>query len=797
MSYIIKNSTQGAIVARLTDAGRKKLSEGKLNIGLFQLGDSEICYDCYNQLPAQTGGINILQAEHNAQNLLPQPEKNKGHVKYPILGGVSTGDTFGPTLPQHEYTEVFNTATARGFFSGTTNLDGTYTFFSAQTGADYTLSSNWNLCPSAMTGTTNIQLVSGTCTNQYYTPVVGDLISVTYEYSGNSCDELNYTAASQTLFYQILSGNYSSAQTNTIIDLTVDRNIPNLWPHAAMSAISATCVHVRVYPSFSANPLTTNSIYNTATTGSYWCDDTLSFNNCAGCITNDVKIWNMNINWTHTVAGVNTLTYENKDFYGSSGYCGSKEYFGLESDNGQTFSNQVSEGVYNPQKIGGTWYLDSFDNIRVVLPSEQKCAGMIHYTNNTTTDFYGEKFAMKTTGYNPVSTIGEARNFKLHLPWLMWHKKNVNGSGDGTGAGNENILGQTFYVDPPNYPDAFPGNPHVMQSNMNSNMNDLGLRYFHLWDDNVGSGDTPNRVGKVFPDYKMMVIDDEELLAAMSYKSNRSWTLPAPKTEKFPAGSTCASGCTEGAVQNTGDKLYMTYLLANTGSGTTGLHCNYYVSETKSVGELAFDVGFTFGSEFPYLRDLATNATGFDADRLYILVQLVPNGSTLDPANWEYKDVTNEIPNHLYGNKILATNLIGKTFYITADYTDPACSNYTDMVSYNLNNFILIPENGKTGELQFGDEYFLYGTLETDIMATIYEMKHIVQLGTNQYLTSTNPTWVDYNLAVAPAPAADIKITEIGLFDNENGFPDLMAIAKLQSPVLRSGTQQFTIAIDF
>ena len=28
MSYIIKNSTQGAIVARLTDAGRKKLSEG-------------------------------------------------------------------------------------------------------------------------------------------------------------------------------------------------------------------------------------------------------------------------------------------------------------------------------------------------------------------------------------------------------------------------------------------------------------------------------------------------------------------------------------------------------------------------------------------------------------------------------------------------------------------------------------------------------------------------------------------------------------------------------------------------
>jgi len=73
MSYIIKNNTQGAIVARLTDAGRKKLSEGKLNIGLFQIGDSEMCYDCYTQLPANYSLLNVLQAEHNAHNLTPAP----------------------------------------------------------------------------------------------------------------------------------------------------------------------------------------------------------------------------------------------------------------------------------------------------------------------------------------------------------------------------------------------------------------------------------------------------------------------------------------------------------------------------------------------------------------------------------------------------------------------------------------------------------------------------------------------------------------------------------------------------
>ena len=86
----------------------------------------------------------------------------------------------------------------------------------------------------------------------------------------------------------------------------------------------------------------------------------------------------------------------------------------------------------------------------------------------------------------------------------------------------------------------------------------------------------------MFPDYKMVVIDDEELLAAMSYKSNRSWTLPAPKTEKFNAGTLCTTGCTGGAVQFVGDTLYMTYLLVNTGM-TTGLHCNYYVKETLNL----------------------------------------------------------------------------------------------------------------------------------------------------------------------------------------------------------------------
>ena len=55
MAYILKDSTQGQVSVKLTDAGRKKLSEGKLNIELYSnLGDSEYCYDCYTNLPQQS-----------------------------------------------------------------------------------------------------------------------------------------------------------------------------------------------------------------------------------------------------------------------------------------------------------------------------------------------------------------------------------------------------------------------------------------------------------------------------------------------------------------------------------------------------------------------------------------------------------------------------------------------------------------------------------------------------------------------------------------------------------------------
>ncbi len=47
MGYIIKD-TAGLINTKLTDTGRQYLSEGNFNISYFQIGDSEVCYNCAN-----------------------------------------------------------------------------------------------------------------------------------------------------------------------------------------------------------------------------------------------------------------------------------------------------------------------------------------------------------------------------------------------------------------------------------------------------------------------------------------------------------------------------------------------------------------------------------------------------------------------------------------------------------------------------------------------------------------------------------------------------------------------------
>ena len=817
--YISKTGSSGLISVRLTDAGRKKLSQGQLSLTKFQLGDSEFCYNCYSQVLTQSSGIFVIEPKWNAQNTSNiSYQLNKMNIKYPVpLSDVNSGQTYGILQPQPMEYEVFNTARPRGFFSGSTD-----TSYSAITTSDYLYSSNWTAPFGSLTGGTQMFLVSGGCNTINYTPTIGDLIMVQYvgpfQDTAAVCDG-DYLNIPQNnpvpyLFYNVVSattdnsGNtiITSANTGTTIVVSLDRDVADF----SMYADNGLSARILVYPK--GNML---NFYGDDTPIPYWSPGSLSFDNNCDVSVKDVNVWNMNINWTQfydnnlnwgTVAGTNTNTYEGVDEYGSSGYCGTKEYLGYNNYEGQFDSTNVPDYYgsipilgYTPQ-FSGTFVRDSFGNVRTIVPEDQRCIAILHYTNETISNFYGEKFALMKTGEGGANGVGEMENFKIHMPTLMWHKKKGgnNGSGVGTGLGDECIIGQTFYVQPPGYENV--AQVQYISSTVNSDMNEPGIRYYHLWDDNLAatSGTTavPNRVGKVFPDLQMITIDDQEIVASMSYKSNRNWTLPMPKLDLVPENTApCITppSCTGGFFSSGGgvslpnsEQVWVSYLMESTSGYTTGLHCNYYPYIIGDTTTGAKDVSIQFGSEFPFIRDynntlcLPYSGSGVQVDRFHILYQKTALGAPPNPSQWSIIEMTDNINGHTSGTPIQATGLTSTIFYLT-------CDTLLSATTYNLHDYINIPLNNgqEPNSLQFGDEYFFFGNLESDIMATIYEMRYGITIAPNQFTTSLNPSWDSNKL---------VRITEIGLYDNTS---DLMAIAKFKNPTLRTGAQTFQIKIDF
>ena len=125
-----------------------------------------------------------------------------------------------------------------------------------------------------------------------------------------------------------------------------------------------------------------------------------------------------------------------------------------------------------------------------------KKMGIIHYTNSSPSNTYAEELYQNT----PILT----------LPTIMWHKSPTA------------KMGLTLIAD---------GSSKLLTGSTKS----LNTNYYDLVD-TLG-----NIVGKIFNDLKLFVIEDQELLFAMSYKSNRSWTLP---NYKFGVNDNVSIGCT-------------------------------------------------------------------------------------------------------------------------------------------------------------------------------------------------------------------------------------------------------------
>ena len=901
MAYIIKN-TSGLVNTRITDVGRQKLSQGNFKISYFQIGDSEVSYNKLPQTYNQSNSF-VLEPGFNSQNTVGVPQSNRQYVKYPYYADTNQRNTYGIPFMDSIIDPVFNRAPLRGFFGGITTA--TTINWEVLTGNQYALTGNYVVDMSTLDGSNKITLIySGCNTPNTVKPQIGDIITIFYDGQADcNCECINLpkptptptgtttttsTTTTTTILIPCLSPTpppspsktpcltptptpqcplppvpecFMSIQSCTIMltykivdvcldTITVDRNVPNY-----------TCYPVNCYSRAILYPSSMTQLYDSITPMPHWSEQVIDFESICDTDQFDVKVWNMNIPWTENPAGLVPSQFKDYTQFGSIDYIGSKEYFGYNSSLGQTDTSY-------------TFYYNSFGEIVQVKPEEQKAIAIIHYTNQTIDFFYGEKFALEPYDpTNPDDTTGQARNFKLHIPWLMWHK-------------NPNCCnGQTFWVDPPGFEDKELFTPHYIQSTKNEGMNQPGIRYYHLWDTNPSTDGLPNRIGKVFPDSKLIIIDDEEIIAAMSYKSNRNWTLPAPQVSLITPNTCDTTTTSLGILTGDSQTLFVTYRINNTYCFTNSLHCNYYSSIKGNNNECSPDVSknvaVRFGGDFgcliqPYSQQPVTTTTttnpfcgryqitnteltgstnviftpccdetktspltlpgntgtvvcsssgiqskgdliidlvdecsgcttttttifpittttttnnlpnctpcvtpnGFFGDEFEILVQKVPTGQRPNPALWKKIDFTPQIQNTFVDGYITQNSLTGTTFIISPD-------NYDSAPYYNLNDYISLTPVGYTGQsLNFGDEYYFYGSFETDIMATIYEMKYKINLSSSEFQVSTNPSWT---------LGTKSYVTEIALLDDNK---DILVMSKLQSPTLRQGIQQYVIKID-
>jgi hypothetical protein len=732
MGYILKN-TSGLINTVLTDAGRQAMSKGLFDIAYFQVGDSEVCYDCVD---GNISTFNVLQADYNIQNKTPVPQKNKAEIKYPLFVDSNSGSTFGIPFQNSQIDDIFNSAAPLGFFTGDSGS------FSAFTTSAYTYSSSWIADLSTFASGNTFQLSYSACQSYTANTQVGDYC-VVYMDGVGGCG--TWSGNFPILFYQVVAITGSTTATTGTVTVEVDRTIPDF------DAMGVTG-DARVY----FFPSGMQPFYDAFTPSYYWPTDAFNFESNCDISSDFVKIWNMNIPWTESPAG---YAYPDLDYnyFQSSGYCGTKEYLGYNSNAGQTDTSS-------------TYYYNTFAEQINLSPSNQKAIAIIHYTNHDIDNYYGEKFATEIFDPTQSGATGQLGNFRLDLPWLMWHKS--------TGA----TMGESFYTDPRGFDSLNLDEVEYIQSSVNSNQVDPGLRYYHLWDTNPNSNGYPNRVGKVWPDLKILTIDDDELVAAMSYKSNRNWTLPAPKLGLIvPNTFNNTAGSDVGVLSGTGQTMWVTYTFTNT-AFTQSLHCNYYTNISGTNPDCppdSADITIRFAGEFPFLNsNPGSSPSGFTANNIKILAQKVTGSTRPNPANWVEIDVTDQLSATSVNGYITFSGLTGTTLQLTNDMYTGASSNY------RLENYIDLPHTGDT-QMNFGSEYFFYGSLKTDIQATIYEMQYMVNLGQAQFGHSSNPTW---NGTVPP------YVTEIGLY---NLNKDLMIISKVQSPEIRQGVQQYKIKLDF
>ena len=717
MSYII-NNTSAFVNIKLTETGRQKLAQGQLNFSYWAIGDSEINYDREDihddnsSDPTLSGTSKVLRPfdrQPNIKSYITANSNNNNNLNVLNSSQITTIKAI-----------VNNQAQQRGFFSGNSSNFITYT---ANT---YT---NGTGTVTSLTGGTSLVIGTGLTYN------IGDLLLL--KVGNDTVGSLNLnqnTIPVPHLWYKIQNITTTTDLNDTVV---LDRQLPS------NGATTAT-TQFFIYPGGEVY-----GAYGFEETTPYWNSNVLDFANNCDISCGDVPVWNQNNVWCENLAGMtgtginNILATPNESFekFGSNAYLGQKyPYFEVDCT-GQLIGNDICD-------VPG----------ESVIDDAKKSISIIHYTNNTISNYYGEFFYID--GAN-------GKTLSLHLPDLMYHRRNF-----ATETGT--TMGMTFIA-----------------TGTTKFIGTSDIEYVDLIENPTMVNGTPKVVGKVLPQLKTIIFEDDEIVAATSYKSNRNWTLPALKAKLVAS----ASGATAGILQ-TNETMYITYTFENsTGTGlTTTLPCQYYTkleNNTSSSKDVQFNIEDL--DLLPYMRKeekITYDGMGFSAREFKVLYQIVANSSDRpSPDAWNVYDFTSTDITSVVGETIDPLLLERQNPTLNGFLIDTTVSGSS--TTFSIIDSLSMSTNNSPDTLQFGDERFFYGNLETYIGATIFKTLFNINISADDFKTTSNVTRPN-SLVNAP----DIRVTEVGIYDDNNS---LVMIGKLSKPVkLSSGnTIMLELSVDF
>lgn len=478
--------------------------------------------------------------------------------------------------------------------------------------------------------------------------------------------------------------------------------------------------------------------------------------------------WTLNTIWTEKIIGSDVGgADESASGYQSNRYSSVKEMLGYTST-GQTFETLNGNVLDNP-----TSFKDSEGNNILIEPTEQRGIALIHYsqlgdsTNDPFRFFKYDDYISTKTGLieqdvslvddRNGSPISDTEYFEVYLPWIWYHRS--------TGS----TMGAVFTMDETDY---------YVRSIKNNNHGEI----FRYLKDEIGVN-----VGKVFPNKKVIVFDDPELVAILDYRSNRRFTLPSPRISITP--SNVNPPLFDGV---NGSTYWVTYMMANSASSSSlnYLPCNYFHKLTTN--DVSSDscaittpsnitVNFTNSDELQFLQSSLNNfGSGFLFQRFYILIQEVDNPTDLpSPNGWKIIDKTGTLG--VDGVSFVSNSSVLVNKEITITRLEYETASFFDLETFMGSDYLL---SDPSTSPQFGDEQPFSGSIRLVRATDIEELSYNINLPDSQFISTQNPT---YN-------GGDKRVTEVALLNDKK---EIMVNAKFVVPPKRVGFQVFSVRLDF